>query len=40
MESKQYTIIIKGESAIKKLDSLGRGKGVYISKLIEEAIWK
>jgi len=36
----QYTIIIASEVARKKLDSLGRHKGEYISKLIEEAIWK
>ena len=34
----QFTIVIKSEAATKKLDSLGRHKGEYISKLIEADI--
>jgi hypothetical protein len=38
MEQRQFTIIIKGETAIRKLDSLGRKKGEYITRLIEADI--
>lgn len=38
MEQKQYTVIIKGEAAIRKLETLGRRKGEYISSLIEKDV--
>lgn len=34
----KFNITIKNEAVIKKLDSLGRKKGEYISKLIEADI--
>jgi hypothetical protein len=34
----QFTIVIKSEKAVAKLESLGRHKGEYISKLIEADI--
>jgi signal-transduction protein with cAMP-binding, CBS, and nucleotidyltransferase domain len=38
MQPQVFTITIRSEKAIKKLESLGRKKGEYISRLIETDI--
>jgi len=36
----KFNIVIYDEDVIKKLQSLDRGKGKYITKIIKEDIWK
>jgi hypothetical protein len=38
MEKQTFTLLITSESAIQKLESLGRKKGEYVTRLIEADI--
>jgi predicted DNA-binding protein len=38
MQGIKFTLSITSESAVKKLESLGRKKGAYVSELIEKDI--
>lgn len=37
---KKFTLILQGDEVIKKMESLNRKKGEYVSRLIKEDIYR